>query len=244
MTTSSSAICARPSIGSPTTPIRRRISSTELSSAARNSGGTAGWPRHPQSSSLAVTAGATSIAAAGTHHTPVHVSGPDADETGPATTSTTAPASPTTVVSPALAPTHSRGQRPAPSAAVGTPTTVTETPTTIVCSSPPTVVDDSSGTFAPQADGSIIVTFQFAYDARRKKLGWALDDGTAGFGTLTKTYTPDQFGPHSFVEWSVDATTFTYVDCPTRHNFTVGSVPTTTTVAPETTTTTIPPPVP
>ena len=193
---------------------------------------------------LAVTAGATSIAAAGTHHTPVHVSGPDADETGPATTSTTAPASPTTVVSPALAPTHSaasgrhRPRRSAPRRPL--PKHRRRSSAARHQRSSTTAAEPSHRRpTARSSSRSNSPTTRW-----RKKLGWALDDGTAGFGTLTKTYTPDQFGPHSFVEWSVDATTFTYVDCPTRHNFTVGSVPTTTTVAPETTTTTIPPPVP
>ncbi len=193
---------------------------------------------------LAVTAGASSIAGAGTHHAPIQVSGPGGGEPGTATTTTSAPAPPIGVGPAALVPTKARRTRTVPPAPAVTPTTVAETPTTIVCSSSPPAVDDTTGTLTPNADGSITVTFDFDYDARRKKLGWALDDGTAGFGTLTKTYTPDQFGAHSFVEWSVDATTLTYVDCPTRHNFTVGSAPTTTTTGPETTTTTIPSPVP
>jgi hypothetical protein len=174
---------------------------------------------------IVATLAVVSIAGAATRHGQVDVSGPS--EPGESTT-----VAPTTTVPIIVFPTTTNRHPTRTSLPVVTPTTAA-----VAC--PLTSVQDSpaDAVYTLLDNGNIQVTYVFPFGPARESHYYINDDGTSGSGGFTNVYTPDQFGPHWYDEWSQPGGTPEDISsCKTRHTFVVDlSV-----VTPASSTTTIP----
>jgi hypothetical protein len=152
---------------------------------------------------------AVSIAGAATRNDHVDVSGPGFSESTTVGPTTTVPAFffATTTTNPK----PSRTSLP-----VVTPTTPPTCPLAIVDDTP------ADGSFTLLEGGNIEVTYVFPFGPARETHYYNGDDGTSGEGGFTNVYTPDEFGPHWYDEWSQPGNTAEdTASCKTRHNFVV-----------------------
>jgi hypothetical protein len=144
---------------------------------------------------VVVSLTAASIAGAGTHSSHLQVTGPTgvalpADTTTTASTTTT-----TTVVPPPPVATHHHTVAPARPTA----STTTSIPG---CTPGLTFVDAADLTLLP--DGDIEASFFLVSGIDHETHHYVLDDGTTGEDGLTRVFTPDQFGTHSYDMWVDD----------------------------------------
>ena len=175
---------------------------------------------------IVATVAVVSIAGAATRHGQVDVSGPSAP--GESTTIGPTTTVPVFVVPPTTNPRPTRTSLPV------------ATPTTAPATCPQAAVEDSpaDASYTLLDNGSIQVTYVFPFGPARESHYFINDDGTSGSGGFTKVYTPNQFGPHWYEEWSQPGgTPEDLASCRTRHGFVVDlSV-----VTPASSTTTVPP---
>lgn len=162
---------------------------------------------------LVVTLAIVSIAGAATRNGQVEVSGPGfSDDSTTTTVTTVAP-----ILIPASTTTNSRPS--STTIPVVAPTSIPRVPCT-----DETVVDDdpTSGSFTLLASGNIEVSYYFPFGPAREDRYFTLDDGTSGTSGFTKEYTPDQFGPHWYEEWSqIPGWPADSASCKVKHNFLV-----------------------
>jgi hypothetical protein len=159
---------------------------------------------------IVATLAVVSIAGAATRHGQVGVSGPSAPGESTAIGATTT--IPIVVFPTTTNPHPTRTSLPV------------VTPTTAAVTCPVAVVQDSpaDASYTLLDNGNIEVTYAFPFGPARESHYYINDDGTSGDSGFTNVYTPDQFGPHWYEEWSqAGGTPEDLSSCKTRHNFVV-----------------------
>jgi hypothetical protein len=167
---------------------------------------------------------AVSIAGAGTRSSHLQVTGPTGVELPAATTTTESTTTTTTVVPPPPVTTHHYTVPPArPS----------QSTTTVPACNSAGLGDATTLTLLD--DGDMQAVFTLPVGPAKEVHHYVLDDGTSGSDGIVQVFTPDQFGTHSYDEWSEIGGNRS---CTEHHTFDVEPSAVTTTTMPGDTTTT------
>jgi hypothetical protein len=174
---------------------------------------------------VVVSVTAASIAGAGTHSSHLQVTGPTGVGVADDTTTTESTTTTTTVVPPPPPGTTHHYTVPA-----ARPTPTTTTAPACTPASFPVAAD-----LALLPDGDVQASFFLVSGIDHETHHYVLDDGTTGEDGLTKVFTPDQFGTHSYDMWVDDHGDRS---CTEHYTFDVEPAAVTTTTMPGDTTTT------
>ncbi len=176
---------------------------------------------------VVVSVTAASIAGAGTHSSHLQVTGPTGVGAGDNTTTTESTTTTTVFAPPPPGTTHHYTVPPA---------RPTATTTTVPACTPASLPNAAELTLLP--DGDVQASFFLVSGIDHETHHYVLDDGTTGEDGLTKAFTPDRFGTHSYDMWVDDHGDRS---CTEHYTFDVEpSAVTTTTTPGETTTTSTP----